>query len=313
MWDQLNIYTLTAEHPKQTELSIMSSPKAAFVGLGNMGYPMAGHLQKADFDVTVYNRTSAKADAWVKEHGGDAAATPAKAAAGAAIIMTCVGNDNDLRSIMLGDDGVIAGAEKGSLIIDHTTASAIAAREIAAAAADKGVGFLDGPVSGGQEGAEKGQLTVMVGGSDDDYARGETAMQSFAKGVMLMGPVGSGQLTKMVNQIACSCTIQALAEGMNFALKAGLDPHQVVNVISKGAAQSWQMENRGKTMVDGKFDFGFAVDWMRKDLDICLDEARANGAQLPLTALAETFYARIQNQGGGRLDNSALFKLLSDA
>jgi len=291
----------------------MSSTKAAFVGLGNMGYPMAGHLAKADFDVTVYNRTAKKAEAWVKEHGGSHAETPAKAVDGADIIITCVGNDNDLRSIMLGDDGVLAGAGKGSLIIDHTTASAIAAREIAEAAADKGVGFLDGPVSGGQEGAQKGQLTVMVGGSEEDFARGEAAMQSFAKAVTLMGPVGSGQLTKMVNQICCSCSIQALAEGMNFAVKSGLDAHQVVDVISKGAAQSWQMENRGKTMVDGKFDFGFACDWMRKDLDICLDEARANGAQLPLTALVESFYARIQAQGGGRLDNSALFKLLADA
>ena len=291
----------------------MSSTKAAFIGLGNMGYPMAGHLAKADFDVTVYNRTTKKAEAWVKEHGGASAATPANAADGADIIITCVGNDNDLRSIMLGDDGVLAGAGKGGLIIDHTTASAIVAREIAEAADDKGVGFLDGPVSGGQEGAQKGQLTVMVGGSEEDFARGEAAMQSFAKAVTHMGPVGSGQLTKMVNQICCACSIQALAEGMNFALKSGLDAHQVVDVISKGAAQSWQMENRGKTMVDGKFDFGFAVDWMRKDLDICLDEARTNGAQLPLTALVESFYARIQAEGGGRLDNSALFKLLADA
>ncbi len=291
----------------------MSSTKAAFIGLGNMGYPMAGHLAKADFDVTVYNRTAAKAEAWVKEHGGTAAATPAKAAQGAEIVMTCVGNDDDLRAVMLGGDGVLAGTEKGSLIIDHTTASAIVAREIAEAAADLGIGFLDGPVSGGQEGAQKGQLTVMAGGGDADFARGEPVMRSFAKAVMHMGPVGSGQLTKMVNQICCSCSIQALAEGMNFAVKAGLDAHQVVDVIAKGAAQSWQMENRGKTMVDGKFDFGFACDWMRKDLDICLDEARANGAQLPLTALVETFYARVQAQGGGRLDNTALFKLLSDA
>ena len=291
----------------------MSTTKAAFIGLGNMGYPMAGHLANADFDVTVYNRTSAKAEAWAKEHGGAHADTPAKAADGADIIMTCVGNDNDLRSIMLGDDGVISGAGKGSLIIDHTTASAIVAREIGEAAADKGVGFLDAPVSGGQEGAQNGALTVMVGGSDEDFTRGEAAMQSFAKAVTHMGGIGSGQLTKMVNQIACSCTIQALAEGMNFAVKSGLDAHQVVDVISKGAAQSWQLENRGKTMVDGKFDFGFACDWMRKDLDICLDEARANGAQLPLTALIESFYARIQIEGDGRLDNSALFRLLNNA
>jgi len=274
---------------------------------------MAGHLAKADFDVTVYNRTSAKAEAWAKEHGGAGADTPAKAADGAGIILTCVGNDDDLRSIMLGEDGVIAGAGKGALIIDHTTASAIAAREIAALAAEKGVGFLDAPVSGGQEGAQNGALTVMVGGSADDFARGEAAMQSFAKAVTHMGDVGCGQLTKMVNQICCANILQALAEGMNFAVKSGLDAHQVVDVISKGAAQSWQMENRGKTMVDGKFDFGFACDWMRKDLDICLDEARANGAQIPLTGLVENFYARIQAEGGGRLDNSTLYRLLNNA
>ena len=291
----------------------MSSTKAAFIGLGNMGYPMAGHLANADFDVTVYNRTKAKAEAWVREHGGTGADTPAKAADGADIILTCVGNDNDLRAIMFGEDGVLAGAGKGALVIDHTTASAIAAREIAEAAADKEVGFLDAPVSGGQEGAQNGALTVMVGGSPEDFARGEAAMQSFAKAVIHMGDAGCGQLTKMVNQIACACSIQALAEGMNFAVKSGLDPHQVVDVISKGAAQSWQMENRGKTMVDEKFDFGFACDWMRKDLDICLDEARANGAQIPLTALIENFYARIQGEGDGRLDNSALFRLLNNA
>ena len=290
----------------------MSSTKAAFIGLGNMGYPMAEHLAKADFDVTVYNRTKAKAEAWTKEHGGESAETPAKAAEGADVVLTCVGNDNDLRAIMLGGDGVLAGTGKGALIIDHTTASAIVAREIAALAAEKGIGFLDAPVSGGQEGAQNGQLTVMVGGGDEDFARGEPAMQSYAKAVTLMGPVGSGQLTKMVNQMCCACSIQALAEGMNFAIKSGLDAHQVVDVISQGAAQSWQMENRGKTMVDGKFDFGFACDWMRKDLDICLDEARANGAQIPLTALIETFYARIQGEGDGRLDNSALYRLLGN-
>ena len=291
----------------------MSAKKAAFIGLGNMGYPMAGHLTKANFDVAVYNRTAKKAKAWAAEYGGASAETPARAAEGADIVVTCVGNDDDLRAVTLGDDGVLAGAGKGSLVIDHTTASAIVAREVAEVAAAIGVGFLDAPVSGGQEGALNGQLTIMVGGSEQDFAQGGPAMQAYAKAVTHMGPVGSGQLTKMINQICCSCAIQSLAEGMNFAVKSGLDPHQVVDVTSKGAAQSWQMENRGKTMVDGKFDFGFAVDWMRKDLDICLDEARANGAQLPLTALAETFYARIQNQGGGRLDNSALFKLLSDA
>ncbi len=291
----------------------MSNTKAAFVGLGNMGYPMAGHLAKADFDVTVYNRTAAKSEAWVKEHGGESAETPAKAADGAEIILTCVGNDDDLRSIMFGNDGVLAGAGKGALIINHTTASAIAAREIAGAAAEKGVGFMDAPVSGGQEGAQNGALTVMVGGSAEDFARGDAAMQSFAKAVTHMGDVGCGQLTKMVNQICCANILQALAEGMNFAVKSGLDAHQVVDVISKGAAQSWQMENRGKTMVDGKFDFGFACDWMRKDLDICLDEARVNGAQIPLTGLVDSFYARIQAEGNGRLDNSALYSLLNNA
>ncbi len=291
----------------------MSAKKAAFIGLGNMGFPMAGHLAKAGFDVTVYNRTAKKAEAWATEHGGASAETPAQATAGADIVVICVGNDDDLRAVTLGDSGVLAGAGKGSLVIDHTTASAIVAREVAEVAGEQGVGFLDAPVSGGQEGAQNGQLTIMVGGSEEDFARGGPAMQAYAKAVTHMGPVGSGQLTKMVNQICCSCAIQALAEGMNFAVKAGLDAHQVVDVISKGAAQSWQMENRGKTMVDGTFDFGFAVDWMRKDLDICLDEARANGGQLPLTALIETFYARLQARGEGRLDNSALYRLLSDA
>ena len=291
----------------------MPSTKAAFIGLGNMGYPMAGHLSKAEVEVTVYNRTAKKAEAWVAEYGGAMAATPAKAAQGADMVLTCVGNDDDLRAVILGPDGALAGMGAGALIIDHTTASAMAAREIAEMASEKGVGFLDAPVSGGQEGARNGALTVMVGGDEADFAKGEPVMRSYAKAVILMGPVGSGQLTKMVNQICCSCAIQALAEGMNFAVKAGLDAHQVVDVISKGAAQSWQMENRGKTMVDGTFDFGFAVDWMRKDLDICLDEARANGGQLPLTALIETFYARLQARGEGRLDNTALYRLLSDA
>jgi len=291
----------------------MSATKAAFIGLGNMGFPMAGHLSKAGFDVTVFNRTAQKAEAWTTEYGGASAETPARAATGADIVVTCVGNDDDLRAVTLGDSGVLAGAGKGSLVIDHTTASAIAAREVAEAAAEKGVGFLDAPVSGGQEGARNGQLTIMAGGSEEDFAHGEPAMQAYAKAVTHMGPVGSGQLTKMINQICCACAIQALAEGMNFAVKSGLDPHQVVDVISKGAAQSWQMENRGKTMVDGKFDFGFACDWMRKDLDICLDEARVNGARIPLTALIETFYARLQAQGEGKLDNSALYRLLSDA
>jgi 3-hydroxyisobutyrate dehydrogenase len=290
----------------------MSSTKAAFIGLGNMGYPMAGHLTKADFDVTVYNRTAAKAEAWVGEYGGGAAATPAEAARGAKIVLTCVGNDDDLRAVTLGPTGALAGMGKGSLLIDHTTASASIARELAAEAKKKGVAFLDAPVSGGQEGAKKGQLTIMVGGEGNAFKIGAPAMNAYAKAVTLMGPVGSGQLTKMVNQMCCACAIQALAEGMHLAVKSGLDPHLVVETISKGAAQSWQMDNRAATMVDGKFDFGFACDWMRKDLGICLDEARNNGAQLPLTALVEDFYARVQDRSEGRLDNTALYRLLTN-
>ncbi len=290
----------------------MSSTKAAFIGLGNMGYPMAGHLSKADFDVTVYNRTAAKAEAWVREYGGQAARTPADAAKGAKIVLTCVGNDDDLRAVTLAPDGALAGMAKGTLLIDHTTASARIARELAAEAGNRGVAFLDAPVSGGQEGAKKGQLTIMVGGDAKAFRAGEPAMKPYAKAVTLMGPVGAGQLTKMVNQMCCANAIQALAEGMHLAVKSGLDPHLVVETISKGAAQSWQMDNRARTMVDGKFDFGFACDWMRKDLGMCLDEARLNGAQLPLTALVEDFYARIQERGEGRLDNTALYRLLTN-
>ncbi|MBI1986364.1 MAG: NAD(P)-dependent oxidoreductase [Rhodospirillales bacterium] len=290
----------------------MSSTKAAFIGLGNMGYPMAGHLSKADFEVTVYNRTAAKAEAWVREYGGNAAKTPAEAARGAGIVLTCVGNDDDLAAVTLGKDGALAGMGKGTLLIDHTTASASIARKLAAEAKKKGVAFLDAPVSGGQEGAKKGQLTIMVGGDAKAFRTGEPAMKPYAKAVTLMGPVGSGQLTKMVNQMCCAAAIQALAEGMHLAVKSGLDPHLVVETISKGAAQSWQMDNRARTMVDGKFDFGFACDWMRKDLGICLDEARNNGAQLPLTALIEDFYARVQDRGEGRLDNTALYRLLTN-
>ena len=287
--------------------------KTAFIGLGVMGGPMAGHLAKAGHEVTVYNRTAEKAENWVKEHGGKSAPTPAQAADGADIICACVGNDDDLRSVAYGDDGILAGMKKGAIFADHTTASATVAREIDAKARELGLGFLDGPVSGGQAGAENGQLTVMVGGQQKDFDAAEPVIAAYAKAVTLLGPAGAGQLTKMVNQITCSCAIQALAEGMHFAVKSGLDPHQVVDVISKGAAQSWQMENRGRTMVDGKFDFGFACNWMRKDLGICLDEARVNGAQIPLTALIETFYARIQARGEGKLDNSALYRLLSNA
>jgi 3-hydroxyisobutyrate dehydrogenase-like beta-hydroxyacid dehydrogenase len=288
----------------------MTATKAAFIGLGNMGYPMAGHLAKAGYDVTVFNRTRGKADAWVAEYGGAAADTPAEAAAGAALIFTCVGNDNDLRSVALGNDGVIAGMDVGAIYGDHTTASGGLARELGAVASEQGKGFLDAPVSGGQEGAENGVLTIMVGGDEETFAIAEPAMQSYARAVTLLGPVGSGQLTKMVNQICCVGIIQGLAEGMNFARSAGLDAKKVVDVISKGAAQSWQMENRAVTMLDGKFDFGFAVDWMRKDLRIVLEEAANNGAKIPLTTMIEGFYGELQDRGEGRLDNSALIRLL---
>lgn len=289
----------------------MSKTKAAFIGLGNMGYPMAGHLARAGFDVTVFNRTAKKAAAWAKEYKGRAAPTPAKAAAGADIVCVCVGNDDDLRSVVFGPKGVLAGMKKGAVLCDHTTASAAVAREIAAEAKKKGIGFLDAPVSGGQEGARKGILTIMVGGDKKTFKAAEKAMQSYGRSVLLMGPVGSGQLTKMVNQICCAVTIQGLAEAMNFATKAGLDAKRVVDVISKGAAQSWQMDNRARTMVDGKFDFGFAVDWMSKDLGIVLAEARANGAGVPVTGLIADFYRRLQGRGEGRADNSALIQLLT--
>jgi 3-hydroxyisobutyrate dehydrogenase len=290
----------------------MAAIKAAFVGLGVMGYPMAGHLVKAGHSVTVYNRTGARAAAWVEEHGGAKADTPASAAAGAEIVFACVGNDDDLRSVVYGDDGILAGMEKGTIFVDHTTASAGVAREIEADAAAKGLGFLDGPVSGGQAGAENGVLTVMVGGSADAFARAEPVIDAYARAVTLMGPAGAGQLTKMANQICIAGLVQGLSEGLNFAVSAGLDGKQVVDVISKGAAGSWQMENRGETMVDNAFDFGFAVDWMRKDLTMCLDEARRNGARLPVTAIVDQFYAQVQSKGGGRWDTSSLMRLLTD-
>ncbi len=284
--------------------------KVAFIGLGIMGYPMAGHLKRAGHDVAVFNRTREKALRWEKEHGGKSYENPAAAAKGAEIVFACVGNDNDLRSITIGDQGAFSGMEKGSLFVDHTTASADAARELAAMAAEKGLGFLDAPVSGGQSGAENGKLTIMIGGTEKDFARAKPVLDSYARSAMLMGPVGSGQLTKMVNQICIAGLVQALAEGVNFAVKAGLDPMRVMEVISKGAAQSWQMENRAKTMAAGEFDFGFAVDWMRKDLGICLSEAQRNGASLPVTALVDQFYAQIQAQGGHRWDTSSLIHLL---
>jgi 3-hydroxyisobutyrate dehydrogenase len=286
--------------------------KLAWIGLGVMGYPMAGHLARAKHELTVYNRTRAKADQWVKEYGGRAVATPKAAAEGADIVFSCVGNDNDLRAVTLGADGAFAGMRKGAIYADHSTVSANVARELEKTARAGGFGFLDAPVSGGQAGAEKGILTVMVGGDAQSFATAQPVMAHFGRAVTLMGLAGAGQLTKMVNQIAITGLVQALAEGMNFAMRAGLDAKKVVEVISKGAAQSWQLENRGPTMVDDKFDFGFAVDWMRKDLQICLDEGRRNGALLPVTAIVEQWYGRLQEQGHGRLDSSSLMKLLSE-
>ena len=283
----------------------------AFLGLGVMGFPMAGWLAKKGHDVTVYNRTAAKAEKWCKQHGGKMAATPGEAAADADIVFSCVGDDPDLRAIALGSGGVIAAMRKGSIYVDHTTASADVAREIAAAGAKRGIPCLDAPVSGGQAGAENGKLTVMVGGDAEAFATAESVIRSFAQAVRLLGPAGSGQLTKMVNQIAIAGVVQGLAEALNFARKAGLDVAAVIDTISKGAAQSWQMENRWKTMNDGKFDFGFAVEWMRKDLRICLQEARNSGAELPLAALVDQFYADVVGMGGKRWDTSSLIARLN--
>ncbi|MDP2700062.1 NAD(P)-dependent oxidoreductase [Thalassospira sp.] len=285
--------------------------KCAFIGLGVMGYPMAGHLQKAGHSVTVYNRTAAKAQKWAADHGGSATPTPAEAAKGADFVFICVGNDDDLRSVVLGDSGALAGMAKGAILVDHTTASADVARELYAAAADKGIPFIDAPVSGGQAGAENGALTVMCGGDPAPFEAAAPIIDAFSKSCKLMGASGSGQLTKMVNQICIAGLVQGLAEAMNFGVKSGLDMTKVLDVISKGAAGSWQMENRGQTMVDGKFDFGFAVDWMRKDLGICLEEAHRNGARLPVTALIDQFYAQVQGRGGNRWDTSSLIDLLA--
>jgi 3-hydroxyisobutyrate dehydrogenase len=285
--------------------------KTAFLGLGVMGFPMAGHLKKGGHEVTVYNRTQAKAQKWVETHGGKAAATPAEAAKGADIVFSCVGNDNDLRSIVQGGEGAFAGMSKGAIFVDHTTASANVARELGEMAKGKGLHFLDAPVSGGQAGAENAKLTVMVGGGQADFDRAKPVIDCYARACVLLGPVGSGQLAKMVNQICIAGLVQGLAEGMNFAVKAGLDPAKLVETISKGAAQSWQMENRAMTMVADKFDFGFAVDWMRKDLGICLEEAKLNGARLPVTALVDQFYAQVQQRGGKRWDTSSLIHLLA--
>jgi 3-hydroxyisobutyrate dehydrogenase-like beta-hydroxyacid dehydrogenase len=285
--------------------------KVAFIGLGVMGFPMAGHLKaKGGHDVTVYNRTAAKAEAWVAKFGGKSAPTPRQAADGADFVFTCVGNDNDLRSVTVGPDGVFAGMRKGATYIDNTTASATLARELFATGKEKGIDVLDAPVSGGQAGAENGALTVMVGGDQGVFDRAKPVIDAYAKMVGLMGPAGAGQLTKMVNQICIAGLVQGLSEGVHFAKRAGLDVEKVVGVISKGAAQSWQMENRYKTMDAGKFDFGFAVDWMRKDLSICLDEARRSGAKLPVAALVDQFYAEVQAMGGKRWDTSSLIALL---
>ena len=285
--------------------------KVAFLGLGVMGYPMAGHLRnKGKHDVTVYNRTAAKAEKWVARYGGKPAPTPRAAAEGQDFVMACVGNDNDLREITLGSDGAFAGMGRGKVFVDHTTASAEIGRELYAAARKGGFDFIDAPVSGGQAGAENGVLTVMCGGDNEPFGRVEKVIASYARACNLMGVSGSGQLAKMVNQICIAGLVQGLAEGIHFAKKSGLDIEKLVTTISKGAAQSWQMENRYKTMAAGKFDFGFAVDWMRKDLSICMGEARKNGARLPVTALIDQFYAQVQAMGGKRWDTSSLIALL---
>ena len=278
----------------------------AFVGLGVMGFPMAGHLAGKGHEVTVYNRSGDKAKAWAEKHGGRTAATPREAAQAAEFVFACVGNDADLRSVVEGEDGILAGLGEGKIFVDHTTASADVARDLFQAAHDKGVHFLDAPVSGGQAGAEKGALTVMVGGEAEPFAKAEPLMRAYGKAVTHMGPAGAGQLTKMVNQICLAGLIQALGEALNFAQCAELDPEKVLATISQGAAYSWQMENRWPAMAEGRFDYGFAVNWMRKDLSICIEEARKNGAALPITAAVDQLYGLIQQQGGGRWDTSSL-------
>lgn len=284
--------------------------KLAFLGLGVMGFPMAGHLAVKGHDVAVYNRTASKATSWAEKHGGRAAATPADAARGAEFVMACVGNDDDLRSVCLGPDGAFAGMEKGSVFVDHTTVSAAVTRELAAAAAEAGIGYVDAPVSGGQAGAENGVLSVMCGGEQATYDRAEPVIAAYSRICRRLGETGAGQLAKMVNQICIAGLVQGLSEGLHFAEKAGLDIEELVEVISQGAAGSWQMVNRHKTMKDGKFDYGFAVDWMRKDLGICLATAEDNGASLPVTALVDQFYKDVQKMGGGRWDTSSLFARL---
>jgi 3-hydroxyisobutyrate dehydrogenase-like beta-hydroxyacid dehydrogenase len=287
--------------------------RVAFCGLGVMGAPMAAHLALAGHDVTVYNRTPTTALAWVADHGGRAAPTPAEAAEGAEFVMVCVGNDDDVRQVVLGDHGALAGMAAGSVLVDHTTASADLARDLSAACAEGGVGFVDAPVSGGQAGAQNGALTVMCGADDEEvFHRARSVVAAYARACERLGPAGAGQLTKMVNQICIAGLVQGLAEGVAFAQRAGLDVDQVVDVIGKGAAQSWQMDNRARTMARGEFDFGFAVEWMRKDLGICLNEARRNGARLPVAALVDQFYADIVANGGRRFDTSSLVRRLVD-
>ena len=284
--------------------------KLAFLGLGVMGYPMAGHLQKAGHEVTVYNRTAAKAEAWATEYGGTSAPTPREAVAGAEFVMACVGNDDDLRQVCTGDDGAFAGMAPGAIFVDHTTVSAKVTAELYAAAKAAGLGFVDAPVSGGQAGAENGVLSIMCGGDADQYDAAEPVMQAYGRSIKRLGESGAGQLTKMVNQICIAGLVQALSEGLNFAEKAGLDGRAVAEVISGGAAGSWQMVNRHGTMIDDQFDHGFAIDWMRKDLGICLSTANEIGASLPVTALVDQFYKDVQAMGGNRWDTSALIKRL---
>ncbi|MGB1110936.1 MAG: NAD(P)-dependent oxidoreductase [Gammaproteobacteria bacterium] len=295
-------------------MSNESATTCAFIGLGNMRFPMAGHLATAGHTVRVFNRTRAKAEAWAEQyggsHGGSVADTPAAAAEGAEFVFTCVGNDDDLRQVVAGAGGAFESMAEGAVLADHTTTSAEVARELATIGAEKGLAYLDAPVSGGQAGAENGVLTVMVGGDEAVFERTKPVMDCYSRAVTLMGPVGNGQLTKMVNQITIAGLLQGLSEALNFSERAGLDSKLVLDVISKGAASSWQMENRGPTMVDDQFDFGFAVDWLRKDLNICIDESRRNGARLPVTALVNEFYAQLQARGKGRWDTSSLIHLL---
>jgi len=284
--------------------------KVSFIGLGVMGFPMAGYISKAGHDVTVYNRTKAKAEKWTQTYKGNTADTPMEAAKDSDFIFTCVGNDNDLREVTLGDKGLFKTAKKGAVYVDNTTASAEIARELFKEAKKKGFDFLDAPVSGGQAGAENGALTVMVGGETEPYKKAEPVIDCYSKKIKLLGPAGNGQLAKMVNQVCIAGLVQGLSEGINFGMKAGLNMHDVIEVISKGAAQSWQMENRFKTMIDDKFDFGFAVDWMRKDLKIAMEEAKRNGSLLPVTKIVDEFYGEVQKMGGNRWDTSSLIKRL---